>query len=568
MFASIRRHQKWLWGIIITLTIISFVILMDPSYSSRGGGGRGLDGKATVGRINDRNLTADELFAAYREARIRFRLYTGRWPGQDESSRQMFDDDREVQERLFLLEKLKELRVEVGEEAEAGWVTAVFRDRDTGKFSPEIYRRFVQELPRAGMAEADFRRFARHEAGIQHLVSLAGLTGSLITPREAEALCRHENEQAITEVVLFSASNHLASITATPDRLMTFYTNNASRYRVPERVQVSYVKFDTTNFIAEAEQMIGRITNLNQRLEQAYREIGPDSFRDPDGKLMSQESALVRLRSQEQERLATVLAQRRANEFAGQLNELYEKDPGQLDALERLAASNGLPAAITEPFTRYAGPAGLKVLDTFAEAAFTLATNQPMVLEPVVGEDAVYILGFKQRLPSENPPFETVRERVTADHRQVEATRLAQEAGRKFHAALTNGLAQQKTFEALCAEEKLTPIKLSPFSLNTRSVPELGGRVDLSLVKERAFALGPGQVSDFVLTRDGGLVIQLVSRQPMDEARLKAELPAFLEKTRQNHQRQALLEWSRKEMEQMRLTDLPSLNESRKRNQP
>ena len=567
MFASIRRHQKWLWGVIITLTIISFVILMDPSYSSRGAMG-GAQGKATVGRVNDRDVSADELFEAYHEARIRFRFYAGRWPEQDETSRQMFDADRAVQERFLLLEKMKELRLEVGEEAAADWIAAVFRDRETGKFSPEVYRRFVQtELRRAGLSEGDFRRFARHEAGIQHVLSLAGVSGTLITPREAEALCRRENEQVNAEVVLFSASNHLASVTATPEKLAAFYTNYAARYRVPERVQVSYVRFDTTNFLAEADQMIGQITNLSQQLDQAYRELGPESFRDPDGKLMTMEAALAKLKSQERDRRATILAQRKANEFAGQLNERYEKDPTRLDHLEQLAATNGLPAGVTEPFTRFAGPAGLRVLDTFAEAAFTLSTNEPMFLEPVVGEDAVYILAFKQRLASENPPFESVRDRVTADHRQMEATRLALEAGRKFHAALTNGLAQRKPFEAVCADEKVTPIRLSPFSLTTRSVPELGGRVDLGQVRDPALTLSPGQVSDFIPTREGGLVVHLVSRQPMDEARLKTELPAFLERARQDQQRQALMEWSRKEAEQARLT-LPSLNKSREGNQP
>ena len=570
MFASIRRHQKWLMGVIMTLTIISFVILMDPSYSGRKGGGRlGRGGKATVGQINDRDISTDEFVQAYHEAIIRFRLYTGRWPEQDETSRQMFDPDRAVQERLLLLEKLRELRVEVSEAAAADWIAGVFRDRDSSKFSPEVYRRFVQtELPRARLAEGDFLSFARHEAGIQHVLSLAGLSGALITPREVEALCRRENEQVNTEVVLFSASNHLASVTATPDSLMAFYTNNAARYRVPERVQVSYVKFDTTNFLAEADQQMTQLTNLSQRLDAEYQQRGQDFFRDADGRMMTRDAAFEKMRGELHEALATVAAQRKAITFAGQLNELYEKDPNQLDHLERLAATNGLPAAVTEPFTRFAGPAGLKVLDTFAEAAFTLSTNQPMFLEPVVGEDAVYILGYKQRFASENPPFESVRERVNTEYRQMEATRLAQAAGRTFHAARTNGLAQQKTFEAICAEEKLTPIKLSPFSLSTRSVPELGGRVDLSLIKDHALTLSPGQVSDFVTTRDGGLVVQLVSRQPMDEARLKTELPAFLERARQNQQRQALVEWSRRETEQMRLTKLPSLGESRKRNQP
>jgi hypothetical protein len=568
MFASIRRHQKWLLGVIVTLTIVSFVILMDPSYSGRRGGGGPRGGKDVVGEINDRKITTEELTEAITEAQLQFLFYTGRWPGRDETSRQMFDLDRQVQERLFLLEKLRDLRVELNDEAAADWITAAFRDRETGKFNAEAYRRLVQvDLRQAGVTEEKFRKFAQHQAGIQHVMTLAGLNGGLVTPREAETLCRHENEQVNTRVALFSASNYLASVVVAPDNLMSFYTNTMTRYRVPERVQVSYVRFDRTNFVAEADQTIAKITNLNERLQAIYRQIGPDSFRDPDGKLMTQESALAKIKSQERDKHAIVLAQRKANTFASELNELYEKQPGQLDQLERLATAQGLPVTLTEPLTRFSTPVGVKGAEGFGEAAFALSTNQLLSLEPVVGEDAVYILGFKQRFASENPPFETVRERVTADFRQADATRLAQEAGRRFATAVTNGLAQKKTFEAVCAEEKVTPIKLSPFSLSTRSVPELGGRVDLSLVRDHALTLSPGQASDVVLTRDGALVVELISRQEMDEAQLKAELPAFLERARQSQQRQALAEWSRKEMEQMHIA-LPTLDGSRKRNEP
>ena len=53
----------------------------------------------------------------------------------------MFDADRAVQERLLMLEKVRELRVEVSEEAAADWIAATFRDRESGKFSPAVYIR-------------------------------------------------------------------------------------------------------------------------------------------------------------------------------------------------------------------------------------------------------------------------------------------------------------------------------------------------------------------------------------------------------------------------------------------
>ena len=75
----------------------------------------------------------------------------------------------------------------------------------------------------------------------------------------------------------------------------------------------------------------------------------------------------------------------------------------------------------------------------------------------------------------------------------------------------------------------MNPLKLPPFSLTTRSLPpEWESRVSLSLLKDVAFALAPGKISPFVQTHDGGLILHVVSRQPADEARLKAELPAFI----------------------------------------
>jgi len=49
MFGTIRKHQTWLWAIIITLTIISFVIYFGPqSRVSQGRADRGPAAPSTV----------------------------------------------------------------------------------------------------------------------------------------------------------------------------------------------------------------------------------------------------------------------------------------------------------------------------------------------------------------------------------------------------------------------------------------------------------------------------------------------------------------------------------------
>src|SRR5262245_31911424 len=123
MFATIRRHQKWLWVVIMSATIISFVVYFSPNVGGgRGGGGGGVfsgGGSENFGSIGGRSLSREELMQAKLEAYLRYRLYSGSWPGQDDFSRQMFNEDREMENRLLVLEKLRELDVKVSDEAVA-----------------------------------------------------------------------------------------------------------------------------------------------------------------------------------------------------------------------------------------------------------------------------------------------------------------------------------------------------------------------------------------------------------------------------------------------------------------
>jgi hypothetical protein len=393
-------------------------------------------------------------------------------------------------------------------------------------------------------------------------VALEGITGSLVTPREAEALYRRENAPVVAEAVLFSASNYLASVAITPGAVAQFYTNNMSRYRVPEKVQVNYVKFDTTNFLAEADQLLAQNTNLSQAIEQIYVKRGPEFYKDGEGRTMPREAALLKIREDARREQATVLAQKKATEFMQELYALYEKEPKQLDNLERLASATGLQSAVTEPFTRREGPKDLKVLESFTGVAFALSPEQPIPSEPLVGEDAVYVIAFKKRIPSELQPQDSIRDKVTEDYRAYEAEQAARKAGQAFYATLTNGLAQGKSFQAVCLEANVLAAKLPSFSLATRSLPGWEGRVDLRLLQEVTATLAPGKTSGFVPTREGGLIVHVASRLPADEAKLKEELPAYVERMREERQREAFGEWFRKEFELARISGLPQFKKS------
>ena len=59
MFGTIRKHQTWLWAIIITLTVISFVIYFSP-YS----GTSDRRSASNYGYVNGQPITQEQILEA------------------------------------------------------------------------------------------------------------------------------------------------------------------------------------------------------------------------------------------------------------------------------------------------------------------------------------------------------------------------------------------------------------------------------------------------------------------------------------------------------------------------
>ena len=124
-----------------------------------------------------------------------------------------------------------------------------------------------------------------------------------------------------------------------------------------------------------------------------------------------------------------------------------------------------------------------------------------------------------------------------------------------FAQTVTNGLAQGKSFAAVCADAKVQPVNLSPFSLSSRFVPETEERVSLDQLKNAAFSTPPGRATSLP-TREGGMVLYVKAKLPLDEGKIQADLPAFMRAVRQRHQEEAFSQWFSKEA-QKGLRDTP-----------
>jgi hypothetical protein len=75
MFRTLRQHKTWLWGILIIVVIISFVIFFSPDVN------RNPEASATtVGRMDGKPVDSDTFRAAYFEADLLYFLNNGQRP--------------------------------------------------------------------------------------------------------------------------------------------------------------------------------------------------------------------------------------------------------------------------------------------------------------------------------------------------------------------------------------------------------------------------------------------------------------------------------------------------------
>lgn len=536
MFGTIRKHQTWLWAIIITLTIISFVIFFSP-YSKLNDSRQVA---ANFGSINGERISQDDYVKAYREVCLRTFIMTGQWP-DDDAKKQGGEVERETYQWLLLIQKQSQLGVHVSTDILAQSAKSMIAQLERAKVIPSSEAFLQQLLPRSGYELEDFERFVRHYMGVQELIATVGVSGKVVTPQEVRDLYAREHQEISTAAAFFSATNYLSGVTVPPDAVTEFYTNRQAVYRIPDRVQVSYVRFDPTNYLAQANEELARMTNLDLQVDEMYRQHGSNFLNQAKAK--SLEEAKANIRTDERKRLELMFAKRQAMEFA---TDLYDMQPTRADNLNTLARQKGLEVRTTAPFDLRDGPKDLEVGADFAEKAFKRTADDPFA-GPVVAASGAYVMALIKKIPSEIPPLDQIRDQVIKDYKLNQALNVARKAGMSFYQTLTNELAKGKTPAAIGAEAKVKLVDLPAFSLSTRDLPEVEEYLPMNQFKQIAFSTAPGKASPFQMTAGGGVIVYVKAKLPLDEAKMNASLPAFANAVRQSRQNEAFNEWFNQE---------------------
>ncbi len=557
MFGTIRKHQNWLWVLIIVVISFTMVVFFSSDVSLTGSG-RAANAGAVYGSINGRPITQAEFYDAYKENRLGEFLRNGKWPGGDESTSRMLE--RQSINRVYLLHKMREMNIEPSEKAVGMIVQEQLRDYEYANFDREFLR------PN-NLTIADYERFVRNEAAIRQLVAGAAVSSRLINPQDAATLWKKEHQEVVAKVAIFSVSNYLSKVVVTNGALEQFYTNRQSLYRLPERTVIEYIAFSPSNYLAEADQLMSQRTNINDMVNEYYFRGGTNVWKDTNGVPLAEADAKAKIREEIRLDFGRLAARRAAADFGNTL--ISAAEPNKLSTFESMAASHKLPVRVTKPFDRMSGleefaherlPMNRGEEDdsttfskTLREKALALTDDKPVLFNAIPGYDSVYLIARKAKIPSELQTFDQVKAKLPDDYKNFMAQDLARRAGYAFQTNLTNGLQMKKSFDELAAADKVEVINLPPFSSSSTTLPDLDPRVNLRLVENLVANLEVGHASAFIPQASHGIIVYVVSRPVPDEKKLAEDLPQFIGTLRQIRQGDAFNNWFRREAEKDRL---------------
>jgi SurA N-terminal domain len=541
MTNSFRKHHKTILWIIIVGTIISFVYFLSPSARNAGGGYS--RGSVNHGSIDGEPITDLQFETALRDARLFSRLTQGHWPTVKEETSQT----NIAYQRLFIDAELKQMNLKVTDEAAANYTRGMFPK----PFSQDQFNDFVKKTlnDEGKMTLGDFDHFIRGEVGQELLLSLFGMTGQLISQKEAEFFFRRDNEMMNVELVRFPISNYLAKVTFTTEEVGAFYTNNKAAFGLPPRVAVNYIKFEMTNYMTTASNIAAGMTNLNSQIDMNYDSTGPAAFTNEAGVQLSAEAAKAKIRDYFLQQIAAKSAQTNILDLAHQLLDGRTKEkPVTKEDMVRLAGSNNLVVVTTKPFDAENPPADLTLAPRAVPLLFQLQFGDPSdQYQMLPGTNGFYLVGLQEQFPAQEQSLEAVRDKVTDDYRREKAVEMVKNLGTAFETALKAGLARGQTFDAICAAQGIKPENLTPFAVVSPSIPDLADKQEFEFLVRIVYELPTGQASELAPFPDGGVIAYVKSRTSVDDAVIQRDIPSFIEKFRRQRQIEAYQGWMQRE---------------------
>ncbi len=485
----LQKYGPWILGGVLLLLVPSFVVMFSPSAALK-------QKQSELPTIGGKPVNMADFETAKSAVTTEVVFNSGRQPPKSLE----FEDQLNIEavQRLILLRKAKEFGISATDEEVIQQLRAmpVFLNEQK-QFDPDRYQRYVNFLNNLGISETLLAETIREQIVLARLRELVA-TAAKVTPAELKLAYAPLHEETTIDYVELSAADHKENFEIKDDEARAFYDANKEKFRKPAQVKVREVYFtisDARKSIKLGEDEIGE-----------YYELNKNKYLDDQKK----PRPLADVKDEVKNDLLDLRAERLAGDRATGFSVKLVHEPGTTRPdFVKIAADFGLTPHETDFFGLRDAVGGINAGPQFNQAAFSLSPEVPFS-DPVRGEDGYYVLEYLASQPSEVPPFDQVKEKVVGLLKQQRAMDATVKQGRELAAKVKEAVAAGKDFNAACASIGLKPKTLEPFSIaqETTNIPFA------SRVKDMALGMPTNSVSDFILTKDGGLFFHLKHRTP------------------------------------------------------
>ena len=488
MVNLIRKYQQPVLIGITILVIVTFIWFWNGSQAGRAG----LAGATTVAKIYGQSITDAEIKKDVSKFEIARALGLNdlirALAGAAENEQQALENF--VFNSYVLNHESDALQIvpsdaEVEEELEH--VPGLQTD---GRLDPKKLQDFVHNvLPSRGFSDAVIDELVREQVKVKKIKGLIGSTLE-VTPAELKNRYAEENEKMELQVVRVNASDLEKAIAVTDADAQKEYDAHKDAYRSDEKRQVSVASFELT----DAQKAL-----KGKERTDALQKLGNTAWD-----------------------FAKAVVDKNAD-FAAQ------------------AKNSGVQVSLTAPFTANEPDPALGKIPTLAATAFKLSPDYPSS-DVVEGQNGYYVLHLEKTEPSKQLSFAEAKAKVTEDIRKNRSAQLMQTTATQLHNQILLLMKTGKTFAEAAKSLGQTAETVPPFSLLEASKMDVP---DSQSIIQAAVGLGSKQLSDFVQTATGGLMVYMNSRQaPDDNAAL---IGSFVMKSQYSQVKEmmAFVEWMR-----------------------
>jgi len=518
-------QSRVVWGVLLVLIIIAFVYWGSQTGKSVSEN----EQDRAAGMLNGQPVSPEEFQRSYLNSRVAVGLMVGRMPQQSAE----FEKElrKTTWQRIAATHQALALGLPTTTDNEVrNAIESQPAFQQEGRFSEQRFAMFVRStLNELGIGLLQFEDYLRQEILLEKL-RVAVSSTLQVAPTEVQQTVAAVSDFFRLDYAVIPADTNAAK-RVTVKEAQALFDRDPKAFTIPEKVQVSYVVFPFSNYVAGVTSSVDEATAYyNENLQRFTRLV---SVTNPPPLGVTNAAPTI---SQQQERMPfdnvktnifDLLKQEGARSRAADLasefaNQLAPDRKGKYLTLVEAAAKSGLTIRTAGPFAAGEPLPAIEDVPLFTRTAFALGTNtDERFSDGIRGADGMYVLYLDKRLPARVPAFaEVVGEALAAA--RAEANTKAQEAkANEVREALAKAPPAQPV-AAIVQPLGVASLTLTGAVMTARSSTNENAEVLL----RAAMLRNAGEVCDIQRGNDGSLLVARVTeRKTADAAVIKELLP-------------------------------------------